>query len=85
MDLKVTAPDGTVYFGNVGLLDGNYSKPGGQPDRLDTVENVFIKNPMAGEWKIEVVARAVNQDGHKATSDTDSAFALVALGGKKVA
>ena len=29
LTLRVTAPDGTVYWGNHGLLDGNWSTPGG--------------------------------------------------------
>jgi hypothetical protein len=80
LDLKVTAPDGTVYWGNVGLLDGIYSKPGGEPDRIDTVENVFVQNPQAGRWTIEVIGQAINQP---VAGDPKASFALVALGGRK--
>ncbi len=80
-DLKVTAPDGTVYLGNVGLLDGIYSKPGGESDRIDTVENVFIEKPASGKWTVEVTAKAINQPVHG--DKLESAFALVALGGVK--
>jgi serine protease AprX len=77
-DLKVTAPDGTMYLGNVGLLDGIYSKPGGERDRIDTVENVFIEKPAAGAWTIEVHAAAINEP--LTGSVLESPFALVALG-----
>ena len=45
MDLRVTAPGGTVYWGNNGLLAGNWSTPGGTSNTVDTVENVFVENP----------------------------------------
>ncbi|HZN41415.1 MAG TPA: S8 family serine peptidase, partial [Planctomycetota bacterium] len=41
LDLKVTSPSATVYWGNNGLLAGNYSTAGGAPNTIDTVENVF--------------------------------------------
>lgn len=83
IDLKVTAPDGTVYWGNVGLLDGMYSKPGGEPDRLDTVENVFVEKPKAGKWTIEVIAAAINAPVSEG-GPLEVPFALVAAGGRKV-
>ncbi|MEZ0315188.1 MAG: hypothetical protein ACAI38_25735 [Myxococcota bacterium] len=83
VDIKVTAPDGTVYWGNNGLLDGMYSKSGGEPDRLDTVENVFVEKPKAGQWKIEVIATAINQP-IKEGGALEVPFALVAAGGRKV-
>lgn len=82
IDLKVTAPDGTVYFGNVGLLDGMYSKPGGEPDRLDTVENVFVEKPKAGKWTIEVIAAAINAPVTEGGA-LEVPFALVAAGARK--
>jgi len=42
LDLKVTAPDGTIYRGNNGLVDNLWSTPAGSWDRLNNVENVFI-------------------------------------------
>lgn len=82
LDIKVTAPDGTVYFGNNGLLDGMYSKPGGEADRLDTVENVFVEKPAAGKWTIEVTAAAINQP-LKEGGALEVPFALVVAGGAK--
>ena len=79
LDLKVTDPDGVVYWGNNGLLAGPTSRPGGSPNRVDNVENVFIRNPMAGSWKIEIFADSINADGHLKTPQTDTVYALVAM------
>jgi len=80
LDLKVTAPNGKVYLGNVGLKANNYSTEGGTADTVDTVENVFIQNPGAGTWKVEVIATEVNADGHSETQDMDVDYALVVNG-----
>ena len=77
LTLKVTAPDGTVYWGNNGLLAGNWSTPGGAANTVDTVENVLVQAPAAGTWTVEVVATAVNVDGHTETAATDADYALV--------
>lgn len=77
LTLKVTAPDGTVYWGNNGLLAGNWSTSGGSANTVDTVENVLIQTAAAGTWTIEVIATAVNVDGHVETSATDADYALV--------
>ncbi|MBP2472831.1 hypothetical protein JOF53_001703 [Crossiella equi] len=77
LSLKVTAPDGTVYWGNNGLKAGNYSVAGGTSSKVDTVENVIIEKAAAGTWKVEVVADAVNADGHPETAETDADYALV--------
>ncbi|WP_313887916.1 S8 family serine peptidase [Lentzea alba] len=77
LTLKVTAPDGTVYWGNNGLLAGNWSTPGGVANTVDTVENVLVQAPAAGTWTVEVVATAVNVDGHTETAATDADYALV--------
>ncbi|HEX7308062.1 S8 family serine peptidase [Lentzea sp.] len=77
LTLKVTAPDGTVYWGNNGLLEGNWSTPGGVANTIDTTENVLVQAPAAGTWTVEVVATAVNVDGHVETSETDADYALV--------
>ncbi len=78
LDLKVTAPNGTVYWGNYGLLENNYSLPGGTPNALDTVENVFIQKPIPGTWMIEVLGTEVVDDINKNTPETDADYALVA-------
>ena len=80
VNLKVTAPDSTIYHGNVGLIDGTYSVAGGVPNGVDTVENVFVQNPAPGLWTVEVEAAEVNQDGFLDTPADDVVFSLVATG-----
>lgn len=80
LDLRVVSPSGTVYWGNNGLLEGNFSTPGGNPNTKDTVENIFIQNPSSGTWTVEVIAREINQDQHIETQQMDADFALVASG-----
>ena len=77
LTLKVTAPDGTVYFGNNGLLNGVWSTPGGAANTIDNVENVFVERAAAGTWTVEVVATQINSDGHVETPATDADYALV--------
>lgn len=80
LTLKLTAPDGTVYWGNNGLAADVWSTPGGSANTIDTVENVFVQTPAAGTWTIEVIASQVSADGHVETPTTDADFALVATG-----
>jgi len=82
VNLRVVAPDATEYFGNVGLEAGNYSIPGGAPNGVDTVENVFVENPQAGVWRIEIEAAEVNADGYLDTPGDDVVFSLVVTGAK---
>lgn len=81
LNLKVTSPGGTVYHGNNGLLVGTESASGGSANDLDTVENVFIKNPPAGTWTVEIHAAEINQDAYPATAQEDAVYALVVTGG----
>ncbi|MEC7584468.1 MAG: S8 family serine peptidase [Planctomycetota bacterium] len=81
LSLRVTAPDGTTYWGNEGLEDGNYSVAGGSENTIDSVECVFIEDPQVGQWRFEVIATSIFQDAHVATAATDATFALVVQGG----
>jgi hypothetical protein len=82
VNLEVTSPSATVYHGNVGLDVGMESTPGGSPNAIDTVENVFIRNPEAGIWTVKVEAVEINQDGYLATTEEDDVtYALVVTGG----
>jgi len=78
--LRVIAPDGTLYWGNHGLHEGVWSTPGGGPDPRNTVENVFVDNPMPGDWRIEVHAHEINMDVHAETPEDDQDYALVVYG-----
>jgi len=93
LSLKVTAPNGTIYWGNNGMIattltDNNgaiWSTPGGAANTVDTVENVFVQNPAAGVWKVEVIATQIVQDARLETPGvTDADFALVVVAGPLV-
>ena len=51
LDLKVTSPSGSVYYGNdfTSPYDSSF-------DRLNNVENIFINTPEVGNYTIEVKA-----------------------------
>jgi len=81
LDLRVTAPTGEIYHGNVGLNDALFSSPGGSRNSVDTVENVFVQSAAPGAWTVEVIAREINEDANLATPGMDAHFALVIQGG----
>ncbi|WP_347332773.1 S8 family peptidase [Marinimicrobium locisalis] len=81
LTLKVISPDGTEYWGNSGLLNGNWSTSQGQPNIVDTVENVFIEAPLTGTWILEIRGDEIVQDAHLATNEVDAVYALVVTGG----
>jgi len=80
LSVKVTAPSGISYWGNNGLLTGNWSASGGSSNTIDVIENVFVQNALAGNWTVEVFADEINQDGHVETPGLDADFALVVSG-----
>ncbi|MCP3919278.1 MAG: PKD domain-containing protein [bacterium] len=80
LDLRVTAPGGTVYWGNNGLHANMWSTAGGGANDVDTVENVFVQSPAAGQWLVEVIASEINQDSHSETGALDADYALVVSG-----
>ncbi len=68
LDLTATAPDGTVYLGNV--FANGQSTTGGAADRLNNVERIRIPAGNAGLWTISI--------GH--AGGMTQSFALVATG-----
>jgi serine protease AprX len=54
LDLKLVAPDGTTYLGN--MFAGGWSTTGGTPDRLNNVENTFVPSAVTGTWTVIVSA-----------------------------
>lgn len=80
LSLRVTAPNGTIYWGNNGLQTALWSTSGGSANLVDTVENVFIQAPAAGVWRVEVIASEINQDARLESTAVDADFALVATG-----
>ena len=86
LSLKVTAPNGTIYWGNNGLNAGMWSTSGGSANIVDTVENVFVQTPQAGNWTVEVIASEIVQDARAETASVvDADYALVASGVERVA
>jgi hypothetical protein len=83
LSLKVTAPDGTIYWGNngLGVGGGMWSTAGGAANVVDTVENVFIQTPAEGTWTFEVVASELVQDARPETAGViDADYSLVVSG-----
>jgi hypothetical protein len=79
LDLSVTAADGTTYNGNF-FAEGR-SVPGGEPDRLNNVENVFL-DAASGTYSVSVSGFDLPADGVPGTGDqTDQDFALVISNG----
>ncbi len=85
LTLRLTAPDGSVYWGNAGLSSGNVSTPGGSPDTTNVIENVLLANPSPGDWIVEVLGSLIVADTHRETPEIDADFALVVAGGRVVA
>ncbi len=82
LSLKVTAPNGTTYWGNNQLQNGVWSLPGGSEDSINSIECVFVQNPAAGNWNVEVFATSVVQDSHVETPAVDADYGLVVTGGQ---
>ena len=80
LDLLVLSPGMIEYFGNNGLSANMFSTPFGSANDVDTVENVWIQNPIAGLWQVTVSAPALRLDGHTETPEIDADFALVVNG-----
>jgi hypothetical protein len=75
LDLGVSAPSGG-YQGN--RFEGGRSIPGGEEDRLNNVENVWLPAPGSGPITVSVKASALPGDGVPGAGDsTDQDYALV--------
>ncbi|MCA9978121.1 MAG: S8 family serine peptidase, partial [Anaerolineales bacterium] len=59
LNLRVTAPGGQVYLGNV--FSGGWSATGGSTDSVNNVENVYIQSAAAGTWTVEVIGSSIPQ------------------------
>ncbi|MBI4606316.1 MAG: S8 family serine peptidase, partial [Planctomycetes bacterium] len=77
-DLDLEVESGELYLGN--RFDGGFSAPGGEPDRLNNLERVALKEP-APVIKVRVRAAHIRGDGAPAGDATDQDFALVVQGG----
>ena len=77
LDLTVTAPDGTIYKGNV--FSGGWSAVGGSFDRLNNVENVYVFSAAAGTWTIDVTGYNVPSGPQPFALVVDTVQAAVGL------
>ena len=75
LDLTITAADGRIYNGN-NFVAGE-SVDGGEPDRLNNRENVYLTAPSGG-YAVTVSAANLPGDGVPGNAAaTDQDFALV--------
>jgi serine protease AprX len=81
LSMRVTAPNGTIYWGNNGLSAGNWSVAGGSEDNRNPLESVFVQNPAAGVWRVDIKATLIALDGNPATPAVDANYGLVVIGG----
>ena len=78
LHLKVTRhSDGVFWWGNQGLDVGTESTTGGAPNDRDTIECVYLPNPVPGTYRVRVEAAAIVQDGKLETPALDVDFSLV--------
>ena len=82
LSLRVTSPSGAVYWGNHNLENGVWSTTGGVEDDVNSIECVFVQNPQAGNWNVEVFATSIVQDNHVETPAVDADYGLVVVGGQ---
>jgi hypothetical protein len=76
-NLKVTRfSDGTFWWGNNGLAAGNFSTSGGVANNRDNLEAVYLQNPTAGLYRVDVSALSIAQDAKIETPQVDLDFAL---------
>ncbi|HLF05947.1 MAG TPA: Ig-like domain-containing protein, partial [Thermoplasmata archaeon] len=78
LDLHLETPDGGHLHGN--WFYGGWSVPGGYDDRYNNLENVFLKNPMPGNYTLRVIADDIDADAVAATPEQDQDFAVVVRG-----
>jgi len=63
LNLKVTAPDGSIFKGNVFEgTDPGQSTTGGEFDNLNPLENVLRIEPQVGEYEIEVIGENIPKE-----------------------
>jgi hypothetical protein len=88
LDLRVTSPSGTVYWGNNGLHNSlwsvsgtgtnNWTRTASFTDDENNVECVFVQIPQMGDWIVEVF-------GHTGdVAQGPQQFSMVAAGAKGV-
>ena len=83
LDLRVIAPNGTEYHGEMFKGDSQWSveNPTGY-DTLNVTEVVNVKKPAVGTWRIEVIGASIGADDPDvhAPGALDQSFAVYAFG-----
>jgi hypothetical protein len=74
LDLEVIGPDGT-FLGN--QFFGNWSIGGGNADRYNVVENVYLASPQGGSYTVNVRGFQVTQDQEPDKTGVNQDFSLV--------
>jgi hypothetical protein len=83
LDLTVAAPAGS-FLGN--RFEHGVSVAGGEPNRIDNLENVWLPAPGSGPIRVSVRASALPGDGVPGAGDsTDQDYALVISNARLVA
>ncbi|MFC7614823.1 S8 family serine peptidase [Actinokineospora soli] len=75
LDLTVVSPSGVEYKGNV--FAGGWSAAGGNADRRNNLENVYIQNPEPGAWTVRVSGHNVPVGPQRYALVVDAAFGQV--------
>jgi serine protease AprX len=82
LDLRVRS-GGDIYLGNV--FAKGWSAKGGKADRMNNLENVYLKRAGKGLYEVVVDAANIIGDGLPNRKDpTDQDFALVITNARKV-
>lgn len=77
LSLRVLAPDGQEYWGNQGMRTANLTRPGGTSDGINSVEQVWLAQPLTSTWRIQVLAENLQVDAIPSTPELDAVFSLV--------
>jgi len=80
LNLEVIGPDGTSYIGNA-LTDGWSDSSIRETDDVNNVHNVFIEEPMEGDYHVVVYGDSVPMDAVRETEQIEQDFSLVFRGG----
>ncbi len=80
LNLVVEDPNGNIYIGN--NFQNGWTQPGNAPsDSINNVECVYIQNPVAGKYKIRVLAQNIPMDSVPSTPEIDQDFSIAIIGG----
>ncbi len=81
LSVRLTAPNGVIRWGNNGLGGAgtggsNFNTTGGVSNKIDTVENIFVENPAAGTWIVDVFGDQIVQNARPGSTGISANYAL---------